>query len=210
MIEARVVLTGAVSSTQLRWPTGAEIAEVIVVVRETPPAVTPDGLAARGGGWYVVNAREARWIGQDGLWRGAWLEPEDEPWSALGFNVSVLDPGNPMARYHAESNQEDFLVVHGECLLLVEGEERRLRQWDLVHCPPWTEHVLIGAGRGPAVVIAVGSRSPDAGVRYLAADVARRHGAASPEDTEQASEAYADVGPVRLLAYREGDLPEHP
>jgi hypothetical protein len=76
--------------------------------------------------------------------------------------------------------------------------------------PPWTEHVLIGAGDGPAVVIAVGSRSRDAGVRYLAADVARRHGAASPEDTALASEAYADVGPVRLLAYREGDLPEHP
>lgn len=177
------------------------------MVREAPPEATPDGLATSGGGWFVVNVRETRWIGQDGLWRGPWLEPEDERWAGLGFNVSVLDPGHPMARYHAESNQEAFLVVHGECLLLIEGEERRLRQWDFVHCPPWTEHILIGAGDGPAVVIAVSSRSPDTGVRYLAAGIARRHGAAPPKDTELESEAYADVGPVRLLAYRDGDLP---
>ncbi len=75
-------------------------------------------------------------------------------------------------RDHAESNQEDFLVVSGECLLVIEGEERLLRQWDFVHCPPWTEHVLIGAGVRPAVVVAVSTRAPDAGVRYVASEVA--------------------------------------
>ena len=102
------------------------------------------------------------------MWRGAWLEPETEPWSSLGFTVTVLDPGNPGGRYHAESNHEVFLVVAGEVMLLVEGEERRLRQWDFFHCPPGTEHVLIGTGDRPAVVVAASARAPDASVRYLA------------------------------------------
>jgi quercetin dioxygenase-like cupin family protein len=178
------------------------------VVEETPLQETPDGLAAQAPGWYVVNARKARWLGQDGLWRGAWLEPEGEPWPSLAFNLSVLDPGHPMARYHGESNQEAFLVVSGECLLLVEGQQRRLRQWDFFHCPPWTEHILIGAGDRPAVVVAVSTRAADQSVRYVAADIAKRHGAAPPHDTQLPSEAYADVGPVRLLAYRDGDLPQ--
>lgn len=177
-----------------------------MAIDETPPVETAEGLAARPGGWYVVNAREARWVGQDGMWRGAWLEPEAEPWPWLGVNLTVLDPGNPGGRYHAESNQEGFLVVAGVCLLLVEGQERRLRRWDFFHCPPWTEHVLIGAGDRPAVVVAVGARSPDAEVRYLAADVARRHGAAPDHDTDRPSAAYAGVPRPRPLAYRPGDL----
>lgn len=177
------------------------------MVEESPPLQTDEGLAPQEPGWYVVNAREARWVGQDGMWRGAWLEPEDEPWPALAFNVTVLDPESPGGRYHGESNQEDFLVVSGECLLLVEGQERRLRQWDFFHCPPWTEHVLVGAGDRPAVVVAVSTRAPDQAVRYVAADVARRHGAAPPRDTGSASEAYAGVPGPRMLRYREGDLP---
>ena len=177
------------------------------MVSEAVPQPTEEGLVPQSGGWYVVNARDTRWVGTDDLWRGAWLEPE-EGWPALGFHLTVLDPGKPMAKYHAESNQEDFLVMSGECLLLIEGEERRLRAWDFVHCPPWTEHVLIGAGEGPSVVVAVSTRAPDASVRYVAADVAKRHGAAPPKDTEKPAEAYADVSPPRILPYREGDLPE--
>lgn len=176
-------------------------------VAEAPPKETGDGLAAQPDGWYVVNAREARWVGQDGMWRGAWLEPESEPWASLAFNITVLDPGSPGGRYHGESNQEDFLVVAGECLLLVEGQERRLRQWDFFHCPPWTEHVLVGAGDRPAVVIAVSARAPDARVRYVVSDVAASHGAAPPRDTERAAEAYEGVADVRVMSYREGDLP---
>jgi quercetin dioxygenase-like cupin family protein len=177
------------------------------LIPETPPQPTDEGLLPQSGGWYVVNAREARWVGTDDLWRGAWLEPE-QPWPTLGFHLTVLDRGKPMARYHAESNQEGFLVVAGECLLLIEGEERRLRAWDFVHCPPWTEHVLVGAGDGPCVVVAVGARAPGSGVRYVAAEVARRHGAAPPDDTESPAEAYAGLAPPRLLRYREGDLPD--
>jgi uncharacterized cupin superfamily protein len=179
---------------------------VIAVVEETPPVETEHGLASKPGGWYIVNAREVRWVGQDGMWRGAWIEPEDAPWPGLGFNVTVLDPGDS-GWYHAESNQEDFLVVSGECLLIVEGEERRLEQWDFFHCPPWTAHALIGAGDGPALVVAVSTRAPDQGVRFIADDVARRHGAAVPRDTEDPGEAYAEDPPIRVFPYRENDLP---
>lgn len=176
------------------------------MIQESPPVETGDGLAAQPGGWYVVNARDIRWVGQDGLWRGAWLEPE-EGWTSLAFNLTVLDPGCPGGLYHAESNHEAFLVVSGECLLVVEGEERRLRQWDFFHCAPWTAHVLIGAGDGPAVIVAVSTRAPDAAVRYVASEVARRHGAASAHDTRDASEAYAGFPEPRSFPYRDGDLP---
>ena len=177
------------------------------MVGESPPLETEDGLAPQAPGWYVVNARRVRWVGQEGMWRGPWLEAEDAPWPALGFNVTVLDPGEPSGRYHGESNQEGFLVVAGECLLVVEGQERRLGQWDFFHCPPWTEHVLVGAGEGPAVVIAVSTRAPDQAVRYVANDAARRHRASPRDDTSDPSEAYADVGETRVLRYRDGDLP---
>ena len=176
------------------------------MVEESKPKPTEDGLVPQTHGWYVVNARETRWVGSDELWRGAWLEPE-ESWAGLGFNLTVLDPGKPMAKYHAESNQEEFLVVAGECLLLIEGEERKLRAWDFVHCPPFTEHVLIGDGDGPCVIVAVSTRAPGASVRYVAAEVAKRHGAAPPHDTERPDEAYADTSPPRIRRYLDGDLP---
>ena len=178
-----------------------------MAVAETPPVQVGEGLAAQPGGWYVVNAREARWVGQEGMWRGAWLEPETEPWSSLGFTVTVFDPGNPGGRYHAESNHEVFLVVAGEVMLLVEGEERRLRQWDFFHCPPETEHVLIGTGDRPAVVVAASARAPDASVRYLARELARQHGAAAAFDTEHPTEAFDGIPPPHAFPYRDGDLP---
>ena len=178
-----------------------------MAVEEAPPVRALEGLATQPGGWYVVNAREARWVGQDGMWRGAWLEPEAEPWSTLGFNVTVLDPGDSGGRYHAESNHEVFLVVAGEVLLLVEGEGRRLRQWDFFHCPPGTEHVLVGSGDRPAVVVAASPRAPDATVRYVAHELARRHGAAPAFDTGRPDEAFDGIPPPHAFPDREGDLP---
>ena len=93
--------------------------------------------------------------------------------------------------YHAEGAQEDFLVLSGECLLIVEGEERLLRQWDFVHCPAWTEHVFVGAGDGPCVVLAVGGRTEGRGVRYVVNETALRHGAGVEEETSEPSVAYA-------------------
>jgi uncharacterized cupin superfamily protein len=108
--------------------------------------------------------------------------------------------------YHGESTQEGFLVLAGECLLLVEGEERRLRAWDFFHSPPWTEHVLVGAGDGSCVVVAVGARGEGEEVRYPVAEVARKHGASVLEDTTSGAEAYARFSPLVKRPYREGDL----
>jgi uncharacterized cupin superfamily protein len=119
-------------------------------------------------------------------------------------------PGEPMARYHWETHQENFLVVAGEALLVVEGEERPLRAWDFVHCPPNTRHVIVGAGSGPCVVVAVGARrgseDPDA-LGFPADEVARRHGASVAEDTLDGGVAYAGVPDRRPTAYRDGWLP---
>ncbi len=120
---------------------------------------TPGGKVPEGDGWFVLNAREARWLSGD---FGAYTRFEgEERWHHLGVNIGVLQPGQPACYYHGEADQEDFLVLSGECLLLIEGQERRLKAWDFVHCPPWTEHVFVGAGDGPCAVLAVGSRAGD-------------------------------------------------
>ena len=103
----------------------------------------------------------------------------------------MLQPGQPNGLYHRESAQEDFLVLAGECLLLVEGEERPLRAWDLVHCPRETEHIFVGAGDGPCVILMVGARSPDEKLFYPASELARGHGAGADEATDSPAEAYA-------------------
>jgi uncharacterized cupin superfamily protein len=105
------------------------------------------------------------------------LEPQR--FEQLGFRVAVLEPGRPSTLYHAESVQEDFLVLAGECVARVEGEERRLRQWDFLHCPPGTAHAFVGAGDGPCVLVMVGARTPDKTLDYP------EHGTTSP------TEAYA-------------------
>jgi uncharacterized cupin superfamily protein len=100
------------------------------------------------------------------------------------------EPDEPNGLYHSESKQEDFLVLAGECTLLVEGEERHLRQWDFVHCPPGTEHIFIGAGDGPSAIFMVGARAEDMTIRYPVSEVAARHDASVPEETNDPREAY--------------------
>ena len=110
----------------------------------------------------------------------------------VGYTLAVLQPGQPNGLYHREDNQEDFLVLSGECLLLVEGEERRLQAWDFVHCPPGTEHIFVGAGDGPCVIFMAGARRgwPNKGIVYPRSELALRHGAGVETETEPA-EAYA-------------------
>ena len=95
-----------------------------------------------------------------------------------------------MALYHHEAGQEDFLVLRGECLLIVEGEERPLRAWDLFHCPPRTPHTIVGAGDGPALVLAVGARKEKGSARYPADATAIRRGAGVEHDSDDAGEVY--------------------
>jgi uncharacterized cupin superfamily protein len=138
------------------------------------------------------------------------FEAETGNFPQLGLNINVLQPGDPMAMYHWEADQEDFLVLAGEALLIIEGEERQLRQWDLVHCPAGTKHVIVGAGDGPSVVLAVGAREhstgPDWG-GYPVEEAALRHGAGVEEETTEPEEAYARFVKRKPTRYREGWLP---
>ncbi len=118
----------------------------------------------------------------------------------LGFGMGILRPGEPNCMYHGEGAQEDFLVLAGECLLIVEGQERLLRQWDFVHCPAWTEHVFVGAGDGPCLVVGVGARPKGRGIRFTANEAALRHGAGVETETSDPREAYARFAEDRPTA----------
>ena len=152
---------------------------------------TPSGLRPAGDGWFVVNVRDTAWVVHDAFGSGCIFENrEGGEFPELGINISVVEPGQPLCLYHEESAQEDFLVLAGECVLLVNGEERSLRTWDFVHSPAGTEHVIVGAGARPAIVLAVGKR-PDELVRYPKSELAERYGASAEADTPDPQEAYA-------------------
>jgi uncharacterized cupin superfamily protein len=120
------------------------------------------------------------------------FEPHGERvWPDTGVNVSIMQPGQPNCRYHSEPVQEDFLVLHGECIAIIDGEEHRLRRWDLLHCPAGVEHVFVGAGSGPCAVLMIGSRRLDE-AHYPLNDLAARYDASSPTPTDDPAEAYAD------------------
>ncbi len=174
------------------------------MVPEAPLEPADGGLVPVGGGWFVLNARDARWL--DGTF-GAYTRFEGEArFPGMGFNIGVLMPGQPACLYHGEENQEDFLVLSGECLLLIEGQERRLGAWDFVHCPAWTEHVFVGAGDGPCAVLAVGTRT-DGGVVYPVSELALAHGAGAERGTRDPAQAYAGVPDDDPVGYHEGWLP---
>ena len=167
-----------------------------------------EGLGAAGPGWFVLNARDARWWQRAGLGRSCDLEG-DADFAELGVRLTVLRPGEPSGMYHAESGQEDFLVVFGECVLVIEGEERQLQAWHFVHCPPMTEHIFVGSGDGPCVIVMVGARKQDGEIVYPVSEVAARHGASVEVQTPKPAEAYAPYPREPLFTpYRDGDLPE--
>jgi quercetin dioxygenase-like cupin family protein len=176
-----------------------------VTVPEAELKQTDAGLIPQGEGWFVLNARDVSWIrgeerGQDTDFEGA------QEWTQLGFRIQVLGPGQ-RSMYHGENGQEDFLVVSGECLLVIEGEERRLKAWDFVHCPPWTRHVFVGAGDGPCAIVMVGSRAGGFEVVFPVNELAAKHGASVLEETSTPQEAYAHWGPEERIAYGQGWLP---
>jgi uncharacterized cupin superfamily protein len=185
------------------------------VVPEARLEKTEHGLVPEGEGWYVLNMRDAEWRHAAG--RGAVCVVADDfegrrrEADQLGVNPFVLMPGEPLARYHWEADQEGFLLVSGEAVLVIEGEERELRAWDFVHCPPHTGHVLVGAGHGPCLVIAVGARANDGqadSIGFPVDEVARRHGASVEVDATDGDVAYANVPAREPTAYRDGWLPE--
>ena len=160
-------------------------------VREATITQTENGAVVETDGWFVLNAADARWTRNEQA--GAWCDFEgNAPFPLYGANIHVVRPGQPNGLYHAESAQEDFLVLSGECLCLIEGEERRLKAWDFVHCPAGTYHVFVGAGDGPCAILMLGARVEGKTLHYPADPLAAKHGAAASEDTTSPRDAYRD------------------
>jgi uncharacterized cupin superfamily protein len=165
------------------------------------------GLIPEERGWFVVNAAEARW--KDAGPFGVYCPFEGKlPFLQLGINISVLQPGQSLGRYHCEpGHEEDFLVLDGECILVVEEQERCLSRLDFSHCPPGVAHMIVGSGDGPSTVLSVGTRGDGKGVSrgvvYPVSEPAARHGVSVERETDDPSVAYADVPRAkRSVPYR--------
>jgi uncharacterized cupin superfamily protein len=174
-----------------------------MAVNEARSEDTPYGRYITSDGWFVLNLADALAVRNEAKGGAMYpLESRESPFGDVGVNVRIVWPGEPNALYHAENGQEGFLVLAGEATLIVEEEERPLRQWDYFHCPPETRHVIVGAGHGPCAIIALGSRPKVETQRYPVSEVAARYGASATTDTEEPDEAYADWPgeylPVRL------------
>lgn len=169
---------------------------------------TEHGLVPEGEGWFVLNTRDAVWSDNADFGRYTRWEGDGEArFAELGINIAVMQPGQAACMYHGEDAQEDFLVLAGEAVLIVEGEERPLRAWDFVHCPPWAKHVIVAAGSAPLVVLAVGARNGRPGLVYPVDATALKHGAGVELETSEGREAYAGSAEDVPIRYVEGDLP---
>ena len=152
------------------------------------------GLAPVTPGWFVVNTADAAWTNNE-AYGGVCIFESDEfvlqgrpdltayENPHAGFTIRVVPPGKPTTLYHAESVQEDFLIVMGECVLIIEDQERHLRPWDFVHCPPMTAHTFVATEAGPCVLVATGNRRDDLVTVSPRSDAALRHDAGSEIDT---------------------------
>jgi uncharacterized cupin superfamily protein len=186
-----------------------------VVVPEAELTQTDAGLVPSSTGWFVLNARDGRWLRRPGRGHSHPLTGRNEYeaetfFPMLGMSIQVLPPGEPNSTYHWETEQEDFLVLSGEALLIVEGQERRLKQWDFVHCPPETRHAFVGAGDVPCVILAASSRQfqKDGPWGFYSVDeTAARYNASPPEDTTDSEVAYARFPRSSATRYRDGLLP---
>jgi uncharacterized cupin superfamily protein len=161
------------------------------MVEEARLEETDGGLAPATEGWFVVNVRDGRWMTNDVLGDAFIVEGDEAGFDQVGYTIGILQPGQAGGRYHHESDQEDVLVLAGECLLLIEEEERPLKTWDFVHCPPGTDHSFVGAGDGPCVIFMTGARGENKETVYPRSELAISHGAGVEKETSSPSEAYA-------------------
>lgn len=178
---------------------------------EAPVRMSKNGLVVDGEGWFVVNARESRWKDEGPLGSYCTFEGKRR-FPQFGINISVLEPGERIGMYHRENAQEAFLVLAGECTLVVEGEERRLTEWDFFYCAPGTEHIIVAGAEQSAVILAVGARGRGVGggIVYKVCKAAARHGASVVRETADPAIAYAKVRAKlprsRFVKYRSGWL----
>jgi uncharacterized cupin superfamily protein len=163
------------------------------MVEEAELAELGSGLTPATNGWFVVNVRDGAWETNDALGAACFFEGDDAPFAQLGINVRVLSPGHSRYLYHAESDQEAFLVLAGECLLLIEDEERQLGLWDFVHCPPGAAHAFLAVGESPCVILMVGARTAglEEAIVYPRSELALRHGVGVEKATDSPAEALA-------------------
>src|SRR5262249_47124030 len=176
------------------------------LVAEARLATTDVGVIPEGEGWFVLNARDVSWIRSEERGQDTDFEGRQE-WTDLG----VSQPGSrtrPAEHLPRRARPGGLPRLSGECILVIEGEERRLGAWDFVHCPPWTRHVFVGAGDGPCAIVMVGSRAAGFDVVYTVSDIAAKYDASALEETSKPDEAYARFGPEDRAAYREGWLPD--
>jgi uncharacterized cupin superfamily protein len=162
-----------------------------VAAEEARIEQTEEGAVAASPGWYVLNLADARWMRSEEGGEWADFAPEDG-FEHYAIGPHVLQPGQPNGMYHSENVQEDFLVLSGECILIVEEQERHLKAWDFFHCAPGTHHIIVGAGDGPCAILMVGVRGEGKKLHYPVSEVAAKYGASSPVDTDTPSEAYRD------------------
>jgi uncharacterized cupin superfamily protein len=160
------------------------------------------GLTPASPGWFVVNTGDSAWVRNDAFGARCVFESTPrvlaqrpdlvpQPFAQVGYTLAVLEPGKPTGMYHAESSQEDFLVLAGACLLLIEDEERPVRAWDFVHCPAGTAHVFVATGTDPCVILMIGSRRDGDTIVYPRSEVALRHRAGVEAETPEPARAYA-------------------
>jgi uncharacterized cupin superfamily protein len=159
-------------------------------------ASVEDGVPTTAG-WFVVNAREARWLHNDMRLVCKFGGQGDAHFDDLGIGLYWLAPGKPMSLYHHEAGQEDFLLLRGQCILVIAGTERPIKTWDFIHCPPGTPHAIVASGTEPALVLAVGARKEKGSARYPVAPAAIRHGAGVPDASTSATDVYASFGESR-------------
>jgi uncharacterized cupin superfamily protein len=160
-------------------------------VDEAPLERTEAGVGPTSDGWFIVNIAEAIGVGRVGLGVAATFGSVYDDPRPYGVNVHVLQPGEPSCMYHRDNCEEMFLVLSGECVAVVEDQERRMTRGDFLKTPVGCAHVLIGAGDGPCAILMAGPNIEPDDVYYPESEVAGRHGAAVEQATAEPKEAYA-------------------
>lgn len=169
------------------------------MIEKAPMKKTEKGFTPAGDGWFVIHASEAPWFRSSAFGAVCSLQGETQ-FPQIGVNIRVIDPGQPACLYHREAAQEDFLVLSGECRVLIEEQEVLLKAGHFVHCPAGTNHVFVGAGEGPCAILMIGYRPPKPELCYPVSPLAAKYGASVDEETPDPRVAYGK------FAGREGNV----